>query len=89
MTEQQIRDYAEQIYPPQKGKQWVRTLRNAKVEAFVKGALWNETKGLKISSNLVLSDSLFAFNNELSRCQERLPDSLKIMWNDILANNVR
>jgi len=58
MTEQEIRDYAEQLYPPQKGKQWVRALRNAKVEAFVNGALWNEMKWLKISSNLVLADSI-------------------------------
>lgn len=47
MTEQEIRDYAETIYPPQKGKHWIRTLRNAKVEAFVRGVLWNQRNGLK------------------------------------------
>lgn len=42
-----------------------------------------------ISSNSVLSDSLLAFNNELARYQDRLPEELKVKWNELLASNVR
>ncbi len=50
---------------------------------------YHEAKVKNLSSNTVLSDSLFAFNNELVKYQDKLPDAVKIMWNDILANNVR
>lgn len=40
MTREELTKYAESIYPSQKGKHWIRTLRNARVEAFVNGALF-------------------------------------------------
>lgn len=60
-----------------------------KVGALEAMELYADTKVKNFSSNSMLSDSLLAFNNELSRYADRLPDSVKIMWNEILASNVR
>lgn len=39
------------------------------------------------SSSRKISDSLMLFNNELSRYADRLPDNVKIMWNELLENS--
>lgn len=68
----------EQIYTDSTNLGWDRQITDYE---------WLE-EAKNISSSLLLSDSLLAFNNELSRYAERLPDSVKIMWNEIMANNV-
>lgn len=47
------KEYAEKRWPPQPGKHWIRTLRNARVDAFEEGADWARCahSGLLDSSN--------------------------------------
>ena len=66
-------------------KEWIKNGLSALLDEYA------DTKVKNFSFNSVLSDSLFAFNTQLARYQERLPSELKVQWNELLekANNVR
>lgn len=58
MEVKEIEEQATVVYPEQKGRQWVRVLREQRVKAFVKGALWNQTRLQGLDDPFPLKDVL-------------------------------